>query len=221
MLYELLSQQRSGSSYMHRVLCFYLRSAKFHYKSLITNDEPFGRWDKENYNPSKILDNIKDTLKTQKNFVIKNHALHMNKLLEADPAVFNEFENIPKKRFILLRQDQFQKTVSSIIAKHYGIWGEQPDSLDPIHIEPWLFRWTLKEILDEQHMLEASIKSTDTVIEYEKLTFWPRRDFYDLQLTDKRLEDLPKLKETKRNRPKEEAVLNLDELKNIYRNEFV
>lgn len=221
MLYELLSQQRSGSSYMYDVLCFYLESADSNRKL----DEPFSWMERgstvENYDPNKSLYDIKETLKTQKNSVIKNHAAHMNKLFKSYPEVFNEFDDIPKKRIILLRQDHFEKTVSSIISKHYGIWGQQPNNLVPMHIDPRLFRRTFKEIINEYHMLEAFIKSTDIVIEYEKLTFQPKQDFYNLQLTDTRLKDLSKLEATKRNKPKEELVLNLNELKNIYRKEFV
>ena len=214
MLYEILSQQRSGSTYLYRVLKKYLNA-----KSLNFDNEPFGHCDKPGFDPEKIISEIKRS--ADHIVVIKNHALHLNKLLNLYPVEFNEFYHLPKKRIVLIRHNQFEKTVSSILAKHYEIWQEQPEDIEPIYVEPWRFRWTYQEIIEEYNMLKAEIKPTDTVVEYEKLSFWPRKDFYNLALTDQKFDELPKFKETKKNKPKDKTIVNLAELEHIYKTEFV
>ena len=220
MLYELLSQQRSGSTYMFRVLKFYLGGV-WKNKSIAKDNEPFNKWEGEKFNPAATVTEIKKLITRQRNVVLKNHALHLHKLLELHPTIYNDFIKIPRKRIVLLRHDQFQKTASSIVAKHYEIWVEQPANIKPIYVDPDIFRWTYKEIIDEYNVLKSMITQDDLVIEYEHLTFWPRQDFYNLGLSDQPFDSLPRFKETKKNKPKNETVTNLAELEHIYKTEFV
>ena len=143
MLYELLSQQRSGSTYLYHTLKSYLPVKQL---SRTYTHEPFGKCHElDNNQTREVLDQI--MYNAESNLLIKNHALHIYNLKIHHPDLYQKFLNIPKKRFVLIRHDNFQKTISSIVAKHWNNWGQQREDIQPIHIEPWLFRWTYQEII--------------------------------------------------------------------------
>lgn len=225
MLYELLSQQRSGSTYMYGTLAFYLKSCHdsydLAYKHLDKLDEPFINSKKKDFNPNPIIDSIENFLNVGNNVVIKNHIRQMANLEKYHIDAYNRLLDIPKKRIVLLRHDQFQKTVSSIIAKHYDIWGDQPDDMGPIYIKPDIFRLTYEEIICDYNLLTSTITSDDIIINYEDLEFWPKKDFYNLNFSDQLFNSLPEFFSTKKNKPKDKTVVNLAELEHIYKTEFV
>lgn len=222
MLYELVSQPRSGSTYMFKVLEFYL-NASWHQsiKAKQGANEPFNYWRDSGFDPENTVAGIKKLLDNSKNVVVKNHSLHLEKLLEHHPVVFNQYMNIPRKRIFLLRHDHFQKTLSLNVAAHYKRWTHELENIQPIYIEPDVFRYTCENLLKEYRSLKSMIKTDDIVVDYEKLEFWPRKDFYNLNLTNDDFDSLPKLKETRKNKPKDKTVVNLAELEHIYKTEFV
>lgn len=222
MLYEIVSQPRSGSTYLFKVLRYYLGNQKINhrYTNEIFGEWHFGDWNKNRQDPAKVLDRLIQ-LTSYGNIAVKHHQVHLDFFEQTFPDLYQKYINLPSKRIVLIRDDVFEKTLSLMLAEHYDIWYEDIDKLKPIRIDPDFFRTMYKDTLIMHNRLYDISPSADLVINYNQLTFWPRKDFYNLGLFDDiNFDNLPKTKTVKRNPPKKQTIENIDEIKNIYYTEF-
>ena len=222
MLYEVISQPRSGSTYLYRVLRYYLGNSKINYRHTneIFAEWHFGDWNNNRQDPAKVLNRLIQ-LHGSGNIAVKHHQVHLDFFEQTFPDLYQKYIDLPRKRIVLIRDDVFEKTLSLMIAEHYDIWYEQIDELKPIRLDHDLFRTMYKDTLIMHNRLYDVSTSADLVINYNQLTFWPRKDFYNLGLfNDIDFNSLPKAKTITRNPPKKQTILNIDEIKNIYYTEF-
>lgn len=219
MIYEILADGRSGSTYLYDVLSYYFLHFKLSTDHLTNRlNEPFNQYEIKTW-PAKDTLMI---LESEGDHVIKNILNDYSTLGLHDADVFERFVSLPKQRIILTRKNHFERQLSSDKAELVGKWhyfsGEECDNDNiTVTINPERFVIGTCIAMTTYKQLLNTVKPGDILIDYEDLTLVPKIDFEKLGILPHTVPDMPdKFKRTNKAPEKQTTITNYKQLEEIY-----
>jgi len=206
---SLWSLPRTGSTYVYQAL-----------NRFVWPNKPSDPILNEYFNEEKTDNNLEDfllILKQQQDWVVKNQITH------PVPNVIIDYLNKNNNySFFLLRRSWFDMIASSCLAELTREWvngltsvyvGKSNYVSEQFFCERFNFFWN--KLHENYKKIEKN-----KIIFYEDLSFWPRKDFFLLNLIQD-INDCPPVKvSVKKQKDKKETILNYESLVGYYNSNF-
>lgn len=216
---QLISNPRSGSTYMFKTLCQYINPGQ---ETAIdapgTLNEVFCPFQAERMFPEMTLDTVfaKHITRIKHSptpIVIKHHHWQLLQLQTEFPDLFAEYCELDSYNILLTRQDLFQVSLSAAIADKLREWNTYSNTR--VYISPnALHEQILKNVKfnDDIHQNKLGF-DYDEAIFYETLDGAPKTDFNALSLSSRVKSDFDvTLTQIEKAPNKSQQVTNYDDL---------
>ena len=220
---QIIGSPRQGTSYYALALRCYHSPESFKARMIMHNgtrrvltNEPF-RNDTGIDNHTFILEKLKK-IKNLNTSVIKNHAWHINNLLEYD--LLDEFKNLNTYNIILIRKNIFESALSQTVAVIKNEWTDHKN-FNKIDVPVDMFKDSIdSQIYSVCLIAQNNWNFTYNEIKYfEDLTFVPSIDFFNTNICQvKNISDLRQVKipdNLFKSPNKKDIVNNYNELQDI------
>ena len=176
---HLLSNARSGSTYMYHVLRKYISPMQDSEKY----NEPFSTKDLVDQNV--LVDNIDAIEQSEQRLIIKNHNSQLNTLQTNHNDLYARFRELDLYTVVLIRKNLFESALSFVIAEQTGEWvkAQEQDkklTLDPKRVSALV---SSRAISTSQTVANVHNFKYDEIVYYEDLKGWARHDYSLLKLS--------------------------------------
>ena len=220
MIYEILAGPRSGSTYLYYVMNYYFSYFK-------RSDDGINARLHEPFCLKQLavspVQNVLSAINEPGDHIMKNLLNDYQILFLQGNSYYEKFMALPKKRIILTRKNHFERALSLTKANQLSKWNYyQKDNEYNSIVELDLneFSFNLYRGLCEFQELTSKIKTDDIVLDYSDLTLDPKIDYYNLNIDNKEIINIPNIPDnvpiTIKTPDKKATIANYDELLEIY-----